>query len=466
MAEWKNWAETVQYTQLEKKFAPENLEELRACVLEARKNSWKLRVVGDGHSWSNLGLPGEAGGAVICMERMPKIFNIIESPRNGEAIVEVGGGLTIEEMNKRLFAANLALFNMGDANPQLVMGAISTETHGSGVRHPGSADSVGSLSETVESMTIVRSNGEVHTLSDENLGDTPAALPAGRLSLGKLGAIYCARLRVRTSYFLDHTQKLVTFNEKSEGPYIENLLKDKSVRHFEYWHYPHTDKAERIERRITTGEMNEIDPLKLTDEWFIKASSSYFANRGARDPEGIPAYINDVMKRYPNTFEIPLRRGPWHKILVGKSNVWRRVVKTYTMEYQFPYSQLWPVFNEYLESIERAKVDKKVYAAPPNQIRFSQKSERSYLTNLIHEPTVSFSVSFFRTHRGAHTWMPDLEQRFLKYGARPHLGKMYYQQPTFDPAQKKKFDQVRQELDASGMFAFEQQPYVPDPKGA
>src|SRR5262245_20935027 len=282
MAEWKNWAETVQYKKLEKKYTPENLEELRDCVLEARKNGWKLRVVGAGHSWSNLGLPGDAGGAVISMEDMPKIFNIIESPRNGEGIVEVGGGLTIDEMNKSLHRANIALFNMGDANPQLVMGAISTETHGSGVRHPGSTDSVGSLSECVESMTLVRSNGEVHTLSDESLGNMPAALPAGRLSLGKLGAIYCARLRVRPSYFLDHTQKLVTFNEKSEGSHIEDLLKDKSVRHFEYWHYPHTDKAERIERRLTTGELKEIDPLKLTDEWFIKVSSSFFANSGAR----------------------------------------------------------------------------------------------------------------------------------------------------------------------------------------
>src|SRR5262249_608225 len=152
---------------------------------------------------------------------------------------------------------------------------------------------------------------------------------------------------------------------------------------------------------------------RLDQEWFIKVFSHSFATIGALDAQRIPGIINKAMKDFRNTFEVK-RQGPWHQILLGKSNVWRKVVKTYTMEYQMPYVQLWPAFDEYLESIEKAKKDWHVYAAPPTQIRFSQQSRRSLLTHLVHNPTVSFSVSFFRNHRGVHTWLPDLERRFIK----------------------------------------------------
>src|SRR5215831_16143322 len=190
MAEWKNWAETVNYEHLERTFQPDNLEELKANVKEAVRQNWRLRVVGTGHSWSNLGVPSYARGAVIDPTEMNPINRFVRDLGNGEAIVEVGGGLTIKDMNDWLDSQGWALFNMGDANPQRVTGAVSTETHGSGVKHANDSDSVGSLSEYVEGMTIVRADGEVYELTDDEL-------PAGRVSLGKLGAIYSIRLRVR-----------------------------------------------------------------------------------------------------------------------------------------------------------------------------------------------------------------------------------------------------------------------------
>jgi len=452
MAEWKNWAETVKYENLERTFHPENLEELKASVKEAVRQNWRLRVVGSGHAWSNLGAPSYARGAVIDTTEMNPVNRLVRDLGNGEAIVEVGGGLTIKDMNDWLDSHGWALFNMGDANAQRVSGAVSTETHGSGVKHD--PDSVGSISEYIEGMTIVRADGETYDLTDDEL-------PAGRVSLGKLGAVYSVRLRVRKRYFLQHSQKLVKFDEASERASIEGLLQDKTVRHFEYWHYPHTDQAEKIIRRITDST-DTINPLRLDQEWFIKLVSSGFANLGAANPRQIPDLVHravtDPLLR--KTFEVE-RQGPWNQILIGKSNVWRKVVKTYTMEYQLPYENFWPAYNEYVESIEKAKKDKGVYAAPPTQIRFSTKSERSLLTHLLHTPTVSFSVSFFRNHRGVHTWLPDLERRFIKYGGKPHWGKVYYVTPEVDDNMRK-FEAIRQKLDPRGIFAFSQSPYVPD----
>ena len=145
------------------------------------------------------------------------------------------------------------------------------------------------------------------------------------------------------------------------------------------------------------------------------------------------------------------------KLLLGKSNIWRRVVKTFTMEYQFPLQHLWAAVQALEDSIALA-ARKAVYVAAPIQFRFTKKSERSFLTHLLHQPTVSFSVSFFRKHEGAHTWLPELERRFIGLEGKPHWGKMYYTPQEKHPL----FEDVRNRLDPTGVFGFEQALYTAD----
>ena len=109
------------------------------------------------------------------------------------------------------------------------------------------------------------------------------------------------------------------------------------------------------------------------------------------------------------------------------------------------------------QSIELAR-RKCVFVAAPVQIRFTKKSARSLLGHLRHQPTASFSISFFRNHKGVHTWLPELEERLIARGAKPHWGKMYYRKPHKAPA----FERIRKNLDPSGVFAFEQGLYTPD----
>jgi hypothetical protein len=128
------------------------------------------------------------------------------------------------------------------------------------------------------------------------------------------------------------------------------------------------------------------------------------------------------------------------------------------MEYQFAYDQLWQAFDDLEESIALAAA-KNVFVAAPIQFRFTKKSSRSYLTHLVHEPTASFSVSFHTNHKGAHTFLPELERRFIALGGKPHWGKMYYVAPDIDP----RFEAVRSVLDPNGVFDFPQPLYQPDP---
>ena len=79
MAEWKNWAETVHHPDLAKVFEPKCLDELKDNVKEAVRKGWKLRAVGSGHAWSNLGLPPGKKGAVILTDQLQG-FKVLERP--------------------------------------------------------------------------------------------------------------------------------------------------------------------------------------------------------------------------------------------------------------------------------------------------------------------------------------------------------------------------------------------------
>ena len=86
MAEWKNWARTVRHSDLKKVFRPDNLGELKSNVREAAGKGWKLRAVGRGHAWSNLGVPARCRGAVIRTDKLAEFTPL------SEKLVEVQGG--------------------------------------------------------------------------------------------------------------------------------------------------------------------------------------------------------------------------------------------------------------------------------------------------------------------------------------------------------------------------------------
>lgn len=428
--QWRNWANSVRHENLEAIYRPTTLPELKANVKEASERGWKLRAVGSGHSWSNLGLP-PSRGAIIQLDKLDQLIGV-----NGN-VVEVQGGISIEQLNRELFRRGLALANMGDATPQAIAGAISTETHGSGA-------SLGSLSELVEGITIVRADGQEKSLQGEEL-------EAGRVSLGQLGAIYSLKLTVVSSYSLHHEETLVRFQD--EKPQFADLLKN---RHLEYWYYPYTGKAVRLIRNMvdSTSEHNLWTGFEKLG-FFL--SSRYVQRKARVRPESLPDFYRSVVNK--NTFPSVERQGPWHKILPGKSNTWRKAVRTFTMEYQLPYERLWQAFEELEDSIDLAQA-KGVFVGTPIQIRFTKRSERSLLSHFRFQPTVSFSISFFTEQKGVHVWLPELEGRLIRLDGRPHWGKMYYARPPKDP----RFERIREKLDPSGTFAFEQPVYVADPE--
>src|SRR6201999_3191859 len=136
------------------------------------KSSRRVNAGGSGHSFTDAAF---TDGTMIKLDRMAGLVDVDRS----SGLVEVQGGMTLGALGKALAEHGLAMENLGDVTYQTIAGAVSTATHGTGLRYrtpPGRGAAVrlgpaeGSVRDDVEPL-------------------------AARVSLGALGVISTVTLR-------------------------------------------------------------------------------------------------------------------------------------------------------------------------------------------------------------------------------------------------------------------------------
>src|SRR5205814_4625048 len=106
-------------------------------------------------------------------------YNQILSVDRARLQVTVQAGVTIQQLNRRLAELGWALPNLGDIEYQTISGAISTATHGTGLR-------LGGLATQVVGLELVTGDGSVLQCSpDEEL----EVFACARGGLGALGVL-------------------------------------------------------------------------------------------------------------------------------------------------------------------------------------------------------------------------------------------------------------------------------------
>ena len=115
-----NWAKNVKSVAANF-FQPESEDEIISLVQQYSK----IRIVGTGHSWSDICATNEA---IINLDYYNKIISIDKEKK----IVKVQSGIKLWHLNNLLDEAGLALINLGSIDRQSLSSAISTGTHGSG----------------------------------------------------------------------------------------------------------------------------------------------------------------------------------------------------------------------------------------------------------------------------------------------------------------------------------------------
>jgi xylitol oxidase len=172
-----NWAGNLTYGTTNIEY-PTSVDAIQQLV----KKYDKLKVLGTRHCFNTI---ADSTDRFISLRNMNKIIALSEQAQT----VTVEAGIKYGELAPWLNDKGYALHNLASLPHISVAGAITTATHGSGVKN-------GNLSSAVEAVELVKADGSVVTLSRQDGDNFNAAI----VGLGALGVITKVVLKVQRTY--------------------------------------------------------------------------------------------------------------------------------------------------------------------------------------------------------------------------------------------------------------------------
>lgn len=204
--------------------------ELRAWLLDARKQGVTVRPVGGAWSPSQIQFVGE-GGWMLNTRRFNRCFRIAQvdlaptTSITAESLLLVEAGVQIDEINDRLeYDMKRSLRSTGASNGQTLAGACATGTHGSVLE-------AGGIQDHVRAIQIVTPGGihwiepEAGLMSDEFIAATGSkalrdddAFAAALVAVGALGVVTAMMIETEPRYLVRPIFRLIDFTrEDLEG---------------------------------------------------------------------------------------------------------------------------------------------------------------------------------------------------------------------------------------------------------
>ncbi|CAM2832747.1 D-arabinono-1,4-lactone oxidase [Skermania piniformis] len=419
---WTNWAGDESCTPA-RYLQPRSVAEVAAAVQEAAAAGRTVRVVGAGHSFSDL----------VCTDGLLLNLDHLSGIRHVDAaagLITVGAGTRLYDLNSALASAGLALANLGDIDRQSIAGATATATHGTGRL-------LGNLATQIEAVDLVLADGSSLSCTDAD----PEVLSAARVSLGALGVATGYRLRVVPAFAL-HAQ-IRTMASAELTARLDELVDGND--HFEFFFFPHADTA------LTKRNNRTDEPLRPPGESaqrvveFLENRVVEAASRiGRRFPARIPT-LNRAVTRLMTSGDYVDES---YKVFAS-----RRSVRFTEMEMAVPRAACADV----LAAIQHTIRTRGFEVNFPIEVRFVAADEKAFLSPSYGRETAYLAVHMYR----GMAWRPyfrAVQDIALAHGGRPHWGKRHLlaadqladRYPAWD-----RFQAVRARLDPRGVFTNE-----------
>lgn len=263
LGSWSNWFQTQSVTPLVMA-APGSAGQLVSYVKQASAAGLRIRMVGHGHSMSDVAINKEI---LLTPDSLNKPLSVDTSRLNAgvpAGLMRVQSGIQVSSLNTWLDQNGRALFNMGGYDGQTLAGVMMTATHGSGLNYGPIADSVVSLQMVVDGGRMVQlepSHGVTNpatfpgTLEEDRtipvqLIQDDDAFNAARVSIGSMGIVYSITLATDRKFWLKEVEtetKWSTF--KQPGGPLDNALHGRPIygnakpspEHWEFQYDPYPD---------------------------------------------------------------------------------------------------------------------------------------------------------------------------------------------------------------------------------
>jgi L-gulonolactone oxidase len=424
MPRWTNWSGTVSIDV--PVAAPATVSELGGLVAGAAERGQRVKPIGAGHSFTSI---GATDGLQL---RLDRLAGIVRADKDS-GLVTVLAGTRLHTLNETLWDLGLSMTNLGDIDVQTISGAISTGTHGTGLKFGGIATQVRALE------LVLADGSTLHCSADEN----PDVFAAARVGLGALGVIATVTLQCEPAYALAAAEAPASLDEVL-AELDENLVGND---HFEFYWFPHTRRVlTKRNNRVLPG--TELHPVGRFRHWF---DDDFLSNR-------VFDRVNRVTTRRPGL--IPRANSIASRLLSPRDYVDRshrvfasvRTVRFREMEYAVPRAAVPSVLAEIETYLKRSGE----HVGFPVEVRFAAPDDVWLSTANGRE---SGYIAVHQYHRREHeSYFRAVEDIAKDYGGRPHWGKLHYRDADSLRAAYPHFDDfvaVRDKLDPQRRFGNE-----------
>ena len=389
---WQNWARTEAITPQRIEF-PRSIEAVERAVRAAKARGMNVKAIGAGHSFTGIGV---APGVLLDLTDLSGLVGVDRD----RARVTLLAGTRLHQVPGLLAPFGLAMQNLGDIDRQSISGAISTGTHGTGVRFGG-------ISTQVVGARLVTASGDLLTVSED---ENPELLPAVALGLGALGILVEVTLQCVPAFLLHAVERPVPLAELL--PALDEWA--GASDHFEYYWFPHTDVGltKANTRRPESDVRNPLPPMGRWMDETLLANGVYrmVCGVGTRVPAVVPPFSRLAVRLTGN------REYTDRSTRVFTQS---RTVRFREMEYALPAENVRPAFEAL-----RALIDERGWKVSfPVEVRFAAADDIWLSTA---HGRASAYIAVHRYWREDPTeYFEAVEQIMLSYGGRPHWGKMH-----------------------------------------
>jgi L-gulono-1,4-lactone dehydrogenase len=419
---WRNWSglQRCAPSRIER---PSTESELSDIVREAASSGERVKVAGSGHSFTGIAL---TDGRMIDMSRYGDVLSIDSQALT--ATVQVGTRLS--KLNETLEANGLALPNLGDIQYQTLAGAISTGTHGTGIRYHG-------IASQVAAMRLVAGDGSIVECSPDQ---EPDVFRAARVGLGALGVLSTVTLRCVPSFTLRAVEEPMRLEELLER--LDELVNEND--HFEFYYVPHTSWCLTKRNNRIEGEAAARPRWRefFDDVLIQNIAFEAICRVGRIAPGAIPRLAKVVAGSGRTDYS-----DASHRVFTSP-----RTVRFNEMEYSIPREAAGEAITRVRELVDRSGLR----VSFPIEVRFLAGDDIPL--SMAHGRESCFIAVHMYVGTPFQQYFEGVESIMNDYEGRPHWGKLHFQTAeTLAPryGEWDAFQEVRSRVDPEGMFANE-----------
>jgi L-gulonolactone oxidase len=419
---WSNWS-GLQRCAPSRIEQPSTESEISDIVREAASAGELVKVAGSGHSFTGIAL---TDGRMIDMSRYGGVLSVDRDALTAT----VQAGIKLSTLNEVLEANGLALPNLGDIQYQTLAGAISTGTHGTGIRYQG-------IASQVAGMRLVTGDGSIVECSPDQAADL---FHAARVGLGALGVLSTVTLGCVPSFTLRAVEEPMRFDDVLER--LDDLVGDNE--HFEFYYVPHTSWClTKRNNRIDGGASPRPRWRELFDDVVMQNMAFEAINRiGRIAPRAIPRLAKVVAGSGRADYS-----DASHRVFTSP-----RLVRFNEMEYSIPREAAADAITRVREFIDASELR----VSFPVEIRFLARDDIPL--SMAHGGESCFIAVHMYVGMEYERYFRAVESIMDDYNGRPHWGKLHFQ--TAETLASRypdwaAFQRIRSQLDPEGVFSNE-----------